>query len=343
MSSPEDRQKDPARATVRRILAGRETHSPAARAEARAPVNIALVKYWGKRDDRLNLPVTSSLSVSLAGLDTETEIRVCGKPDRLELDGRTIEPEAPALRRLSGFLDLFRTSPDMAFQVCSRNPVPTAAGFASSASGFAALVRALDALFAWRLDARELSLLARLGSGSACRSLYEGFVEWHAGTRPDGMDSHALPLPYTWPNLRVGLWTVDAGEKVLSSREAMQRTVLTSPLYSAWPTTVEADLAAMREAIRTRAIGRFGETLEGNALAMHATMLAARPAIFYPGAGSLEAQQRVRAARADGLPVWFSMDAGPNLKLFFLEPDRAAIGALFPGLRIVPAGGSGAN
>jgi diphosphomevalonate decarboxylase len=328
----------PARAAVRTLLAGRASRSAAARAEARAPVNIALVKYWGKRNEDLNLPVTSSLSVSLGGLDTETEISPVAGPDRLELDGAVVAPDAPALRRLSAFLDLFREKPGRGFSVRSRNPVPTAAGFASSASGFAALVRALDALFTWRLDARELSILARLGSGSACRSLHEGFVEWQAGVRADGMDSHARPLPFAWPDLRVGLWTIESGAKPVSSREAMKRTVRTSPLYAAWPAVVESDLKALRAALGVRDLERFGETIEGNALAMHATLLAARPAIFYPTAGSIQAQGQVRAARADGLRIWFTMDAGPNLKLFFLEGDRTAVEARFPNLRIVPAG-----
>lgn len=328
----------PARTAVRTLLAGRSISPVRDRAAARAPVNIALVKYWGKRDEQLNLPMTSSLSVSLGGLYTETEISAAEGPDRLELDGAEVAPDAPALRRLAAFLDLFRPGPQWGFRVRSRNPVPTAAGFASSASGFAALVRALDGLFEWRLEARELSILARLGSGSACRSLYEGFVEWQAGSRADGMDSHARPLPCRWPDLRVGLWTIESGAKPVSSREAMKRTVRTSPLYAAWPAAVAADLAEMETALKARDLARFGEVLEGNALAMHATMLAARPAIFYPTAGSIEAQNRVRTARADGLQVWFTMDAGPNLKLFFLEGDRAAVESRFPNLGIVPAG-----
>lgn len=333
----------PARAAVQSLLAGRARPPAVARAEARAPVNIALVKYWGKRDESLNLPVTSSLSVSLGGLDTRTAISPIKGPDRLELDGVTLAPDAPALRRLSAFLDLFREEPEQGFEVRSRNPVPTAAGFASSASGFAALVRALDALFAWRLEVRELSILARLGSGSACRSLYEGFVEWQAGTQADGMDSFAQPLPYVWPDLRVGLWTIESGAKPVSSREAMNRTVRTSPLFAAWPAAVESDLETLKAALQARDLARFGETIEGNSLAMHATMLSARPSIFYPTAGSIQAQDRVRAARADGLRIWFTMDAGPNLKLFFLENDRGAVDARFPGLTIVPAGMAGTS
>jgi len=325
--------------TVQCILKGRG-EKPASSAKACAPVNIALVKYWGKRDEALHLPVTDSLSVSLSGLDTETEIHAGEKPDRLELDGRAITPEAPALSRLSAFLDLFRLSPAMGFSVRSHNAVPTAAGFASSASGFAALVRALDSLFSWHLERRELSLLARLGSGSACRSMYDGFVEWRAGSREDGLDSYAIPLPEVWPDLRIGLWTVSAEEKPLSSREAMHRTTQTSPLYSAWPQTVAADLLSLREALRARDIERFGQVLEGNALAMHATMLAARPSIFYPTADSLQAQARVRSARAAGTGVWFTMDAGPNLKLFFLERERPSVEAQFTGLRVVPTGAS---
>ncbi|MDZ4199441.1 MAG: diphosphomevalonate decarboxylase, partial [Kiritimatiellia bacterium] len=211
-------------AVVRRILKGRGG-SPAGRAEGRAPVNIALVKYWGKRDERLNLPVTSSLSVSLAGLETRTEISAGAGPDTMELDGRLLEADHPALRRVSTFLELFRPDPGIGFRLCSRNSVPTAAGLASSASGFAALVRALDGLFGWSLPARELSILARLGSGSACRSLFPGFVQWQAGQAADGMDSYAEPLSERWPELRIGLWVIESGPKPVSSREAMRHTV----------------------------------------------------------------------------------------------------------------------
>lgn len=320
---------------VRQILDGRPM-TPGSAFRASAPVNIALVKYWGKRDEALNLPVTSSLSVSLADLDTETEIAAGSCPDSLMLDGRVLEPGEPDARRLSAFLDLFRP-PGVGFRMKSVNRVPTAAGLASSASGFAALIRALDGLFGWGLPARELSILARLGSGSACRSLFDGFVEWRAGHAKDGMDSYAIRLPAVWPELRIGLWILDAARKPMSSRDAMRHTVQTSPLYRAWPETVETDLRDLRGAIHRKDIERLIRIAEGNALAMHATMAAARPPAIYPTAETHQALARIRKARSDGLRIGFTMDAGPNIKLLFAESDRETVERLF-GIRTIAVG-----
>jgi diphosphomevalonate decarboxylase len=219
--------------------------------------------------------------------------------------------------------------------VDTRNDLPTGAGLASSASGFAALARALDALHGWDLDARALSILARLGSGSAARSLATGFVRWHAGQRTDGMDSVAEALPYAMPDLRVGLLTVSAATKPLGSTAAMARTRDTSPLYPAWPATVASDLRSATEAIAAGEFTALAQVAEGNALAMHAAALAARPAVLYLLPESVAAMQRVWQLRHDGLPLYFTIDAGPNLKLLFLAQNSAAVSAAFPGLRVI--------
>ena len=312
-------------------MAGRP-RDPSAGARAYAPVNIALCKYWGKRDEVLNLPVTSSLSVSLGSLGAVTELRPCDGPDRVVLNGAAVDPDDPFARRVSAYLDLFRTS--HGFEVRTESRVPVAAGLASSACGFAALVLALDRLYGWGLDHRSLSVLARLGSGSACRSVGHGFMEWQAGSRADGMDSYAERLTVDWPGLRVGLCLVSEGPKAVGSREAMRRTRETAALYDAWPQVVARDLPVIRSALQTRDFEQLGEAVEGNALAMHATMLAARPAIVYWLPGTVATLHAVRNLRAGGLPVYATMDAGPNVKLLFLEQDGAALQERFPSLRI---------
>ena len=173
-------------------------------ASAFAPANIALCKYWGKRDSELNLPMTSSLSVSLGDKGTCTKISV-NDQDKIILNGDMLSLDLPFAKRLIAYLDLFRTQDHLHFSIETTNNIPTGAGVASSASGFAALVLALDKLFQWQLDKKHLSILARLGSGSACRSLWQGFVKWHVGVRGDGMDSVAEPLSIEWPNFRMGL------------------------------------------------------------------------------------------------------------------------------------------
>ncbi len=325
---------------VARILSGRGT-KPGEAGRAFAPANIALVKYWGKRDEELNLPVTSSLSVSLGALGSEVTIRRGHGADTVILNGETLPADSSFARRVSAYLDLFRQDSSMVFHLDARNTIPTAAGFASSASGFAALVRSLDQLFGWDLDARELSILARLGSGSACRSLFHGFVEWHAGEAEDGMDSYAKPLAETWPDLRMGLVVISSEEKAISSRAGMKRTVETSPLYTAWPSKVAEDLPEVRAAIRERDFHRLGRTAESNALAMHATMIAAWPPVIYWKPESLAAMKRVAALREQGLAVYFTMDAGPNLKLLFERKDEGAVAAEFPALAVVAPFGEG--
>ncbi len=318
---------------IRRIL-GERGGQPAAEGSAFAPANIALVKYWGKRDEALNLPRTPSLSVSLGELGSRVTIKLNDRADRAALNGHEVDAAGSFSRRLFGFLDLFRPAGAF-FDADAVNTIPTAAGLASSASGFAAVVLALDQLFDWKLDRKSLSILARLGSGSACRSLYDGFALWQAGTAPDGMDSYAEPIPETWPALRMGIWLISEKEKAVSSREAMKRTVETSPLYSDWPRKVAVDLAEVEAAIHERDFERLGRTAESNALMMHETMRSARPPINYWTAESEAGIRRVHAVRSEGLPVYFTMDAGPNIKLLFEEKDAGRVKEHFPAVRIV--------
>lgn len=155
-----------------------------------APANIALCKYWGKRDTTLNLPLTSSLSISLGKKGATCTVQLSDQlQDICILNGKTLAVDSKFSTRITQFLDLFRPCEKMFFHVNSQMNIPLAAGLASSACGFASLVLALNDFFGWKLSQQELSILARLGSGSACRSLVQGFVEWQAGLRADGMDS----------------------------------------------------------------------------------------------------------------------------------------------------------
>ncbi len=321
------------REVVNRLLAGRP-QTPGNRANAFAPANIALGKYWGKRDAELNLPLSSSLSVSLGRLGTQTEITPLNGHDEVFLNGEPVPADDTFARRSSEFLDLFRP-PGTGFRVRTQNSLPTAAGLASSASGFAALALALDELFGWGLTPRELSILARLGSGSACRSVCEGFVLWHAGERKDGLDSFAEALPERWPELRLGLLEINAAAKPLDSRTAMARTVATSALYEAWPVQAQRDLAALRRAIAAKDFEQLGQAAENNALAMHGAMLGARPPILYWQPATVEAIHQVWQLRAEGQKVYLTIDAGPNLVLLFLEGDAEILSRSFPQLEVV--------
>ena len=324
-----------ARQVVQRILAGRGFQANGA-ARVYAPANIALAKYWGKRDEALNLPATGSLSISLGPLGSHVELaRGAGAADAVWLNGQPVPADGSFARRARAFLDLFRPTPDFAFEVKARNTVPTAAGFASSASGFAALAKAANALFGWGLATRELSILARLGSGSAARSLEDGFVEWRAGTAADGMDSFAERLDAEWPELRVGAVVLCSAEKPVGSREGMKRCVETCEFYREWPARVAKDLAALKAAIAARDFAVLGEVAEANALAMHALMAATRPPLVYALPETVAAMRKIWAARAAGLALWFTMDAGPNVKLLFEVRDEARVREVFPGVEVV--------
>ena len=324
-----------ARQVVQRILAGRASKARGT-ATAYAPANIALVKYWGKRNDALNLPVTGSLSISLGPLGSHVELaQGTGTADAVWLNSQPLPADSSFARRAGAYLDLFRPAPDFFFDLKARNTVPTAAGFASSASGFAALAKGLNSLFGWGLGPRELSILARLGSGSAARSLEEGFVEWHAGTAADGMDSYAERFDAEWPELRVGALVLCAREKPVGSREGMKRSVETCEFYREWPGRVAQDLAALKAAIAQKDFAALGGVAEENALAMHALMAATRPPIVYLLPETVAAMRRIWAAREAGLPLWFTMDAGPNVKLLFEAQNEARVREVFPAVEVV--------
>lgn len=318
------------RAAVRSALEGRKPHAVPGSARAFASANVALVKYWGKRDEALHLPRTGSLSVSLGGWGSEATLSLTRKAAEVWLAGEKLPPDAPFAARALAYLDLFRPASGENFVLRTRNTLPTAAGFASSASGFAAIAKALDALFGWDLPEKNLSVLARLGSGSAARSLRSGFVEWKCGRKADGSDSYAAGLPVRWEDFRVGAVVVKRTQKPLSSGEAMRRSVETSPFMAAWDATAKRDLRAAKEAIRNRELKTLGETAEGNSLAMHAVMLAARESVFYPTGETLSVLAKVRQLRAEGAAVYATMDAGPNVKLLFEARDEAAVRRAFP-------------
>lgn len=302
-----------------------------------APVNIALIKYWGKRCSLFNLPVTDSLSVTVPDTLTKTTIRAVDGPcDLISLNQSQMQNDNGFYKRTSQFLDLFRSKTAPFFEVDTTNTVATAAGLASSASGFAALVLALNDLFQWQLSFKHLSILARMGSGSACRSFWPGFVHWHAGTEENGMDSFAEPLSETWPDLMLALVIVNQSQKPISSRDAMQQTVKTSPLYEAWPNTVTKHLSELKQAITKQDFAHFGQVVEQQALTMHATMLASWPSIDYRLEATLAAIHLVYELRQAGLPIYFTQDAGPNIKLLFEKRYQTDILRVFPSAIIKP-------
>jgi diphosphomevalonate decarboxylase len=313
---------------------------------ARANVNVALVKYWGKRDAARNLPATGSLSLTLDGLDVEATVAFEGSADVFEIDGAAAEGDER--RRLAEFLDLVRAECGRQgpVRVATRSRVPRGAGLASSAAAFAAVALAASRAAGCSLDAPALSRLARRGSGSAARSIFGGIVEWRRGERADGLDSVAAPLlaPAAW-DLRVVVALVSSARKAVSSRAGMAHAA-TSPFYPAWVAGAAADLARAREAVARRDLAALGAVTEHSTLKMHAVGLGAEPPLLYWRGATVDCVQRIWALRAAGTPAWITIDAGPQVKVVCEPPAvevvRAAL-AEVPGVERVVACGLGAG
>lgn len=280
-------------------------------ATATATPNLALVKYWGKRDSNLILPAAGSLSLTLDIFPTTTtvEVREDLRADDFSLNGIT-QTGVPA-ERVTQFLRHVRelAGSNSFARVTSHNEAPTAAGLASSASGFAALATAASAAYGLDLSQRDLSRLARRGSGSACRSVIPRVAVWHAGND----DETSFAEEVAAPAMAMVILVVDGAKKAVSSREAMRSTARTSPFYAAWITSTEATLREMLEACATDDFARIGEITELNALRMHATIQACDPPIRYLAPRSVAAFDRVAELRNSGVPAYATADAGPNV------------------------------
>lgn len=291
-------------------------------ATAKAHTNIALIKYWGKRDEALILPTNNSLSLTLDGFYTTTTVHFQEdlNADQFYLNNEKIDDIQ--LKRVTSFLDLVRDlagKKDLFARVDSINHVPTAAGFASSASGFAALAASASRALGMNLTDQELSRLTRQGSGSACRSIYGGFAEWKKGSRADGADSFAVPIaPQTHWDIRVGAVVLSKTKKDVSSRVGMKRTVDTSPFFQSWVDSIPNDLKIIKEGIETRDFEKVGGVAEANCLKMHATTLGANPPFTYFHDTTLSVMHAIQDMRKEGIPAYFTIDAGPNVKVLYL-------------------------
>ncbi|MHB8351647.1 MAG: diphosphomevalonate decarboxylase [Thermoplasmata archaeon] len=304
-----------------------------------AAPNIALVKYWGIRDPARALPFNSSLSVTLAGLITRTTVRFDPglTADRLILNGR--RATGNPLRSVREFLDRIRRVAELEeFAVVrSRNNFPTASGLASSASGFAALAGAAARAAGLSLDAEALSRLARFGSGSACRSVFGGFVEWRAGRRPDGGDCRAVQLfpPGHWPALvDLVCGVAHAPHKEIRSAVAMQASVETSPGFAARQRALPARLLRIRRALAQRSGARLFPLLIEECDDFRAVCEGTQPSLDYLTATSRQILEAVRTLNRDAgrFVAGYTHDAGAHVHIFTLRPDLPRLRAALAGI-----------
>lgn len=301
--------------------------------------SLALVKYWGKRSAAENTPATGSLAVTLAGLESRTEASF---DDR---DSVTVNGEDQPVGRFTAFLDSLRADlglGDQGLAISSANNFPTAAGLASSSSGFAALAGAVAALAQGSRSLPEvaparLSALARLGSGSATRPVYGGFTVFDAGAQA-AVPEHDEAF---WPDFRVILCVVREGAKATSSRAGMESSRLTSPYYDRWVETSPALLSEARRALADRDWNRLGPLVRQSYLRMFGTMFSAEPPLIYWQPESLALIQALQALRQEGFTAWETMDAGPQVKVFCPADQSEALVAELdrrvPGLRFLTA------
>ena len=298
-------------------------------ATAIAHPNIAIIKYWGNRDNALRLPVNGSISMNLAGLFARTTVRFDAslRANALSINNR--EVTGKGLERVSYILELVRgmAKTNERAEVVSANNFPTGAGIASSAAAFAALALAASKAAGLDLSERELSRLARRGSGSAARSIPGGFVEWRMGTGEADSVAESIARPEHW-NLADCVAIVSAGHKTTGSTEG-HAIAGTSPLQAARVADATRRLDLCRAAVLGRDFEALAKIVELDSDMMHAVMITSTPALHYWEAASVAVMQSVRAWRQDGLPVCYTVDAGPNVHVLCpREVQKEAAGRL---------------
>lgn len=304
-----------------------------------APSNIALVKYWGKRDAARQWPANDSLSMTLTAARTETRATIVDSgEDELVYGGKLLTPESKEAARVMRHLDLLRreTGASAHLRIETQNTFPSAAGIASSASGFAALTLAGTAALLEAPDLAQLAdrgftrsrlaSLARLGSGSACRSLFGGYVLWEAGTAPERQDVRPILAPEAFP-LADLIVVLQAEEKRVSSSEA-HRHAWTSPLFGPRLAGLPERLKRIEAALAAGDFERLGIEIEHEALEMHAVIMTAEPPVRYLETATVELCAWLREERARGsFEAYFTIDAGPNVHVLCRPRDAAAVSA----------------
>ena len=323
------------------------------RARAIAHPSLALIKYWGKADPERNIPATSSLALTLGALNTDTTVEVlpCDGENHVvdkviigavEQNPSRFEPFFAALRSEAKAGKEAAPGEPFRLIVHSTSDFPSAAGLASSASGFAALAVAASAALHMQMSREKLSSLARLGSASAARSLWGGFVRLDAGAEA------AQPVhdEHWWPELRVIVVQTADGPKAISSRKAMESVRVSSPCYDSWIRDSRQLMERALESLENRDLKSLGALMRLSYMRMFSTMFSADPPIIYWNPESLKVINFCERARAEGLSAWETMDAGPQVKIFCLSEELdimiEKIQVFLPGLkyRVSEAGGA---
>lgn len=282
--------------------------------------NIAFVKYWGKKDEELRLPLNNSISMNLENLQTETTVEFNDFDDDIITINENAA-EGVAKERVVKHLDIFRNlaKTELKAMVVSKNNFPMSSGIASSASGFAALTVACASALNLDLNERELSILARLGSGSACRSIPAGFTEWLTGTCNDDSYSVSIAPPEHFEIYDLVVLVKKEKKKILST-EGMQRF---NPYFYARLAEVQENLENIRRAILTKNFQQLGIYTEKDCISMHTVMM--NSGLFYWEPETLKVMKEVWNLRKNNIKCYFTIDAGPNVHILCLNDDKEKI------------------
>ena len=308
---------------------------------ARAHTNIALIKYWGKSNKELKTPLMSSLSMTLDAFYTDTTFEHGNhlEKDSFILNG--VEQTTEQSKRVVNYIHRLQKNYSFTdhFKIESTNHVPTSAGLASSASAFAALATAFAASYGLNLSKEELSKLARLGSGSATRSIYGGFALWNKGHNHDDSYAIAIDEKPDW-DLHMLAVEVNTHEKKISSTQGMIR-AQTSPFYQPWLNRNYTEIEAMKQAIDEKDFTKLGQLSENSANEMHAINLSAQPGFTYFESDTLKLINLVQQLRQDGVECYYTIDAGPNVKILCTLRNKkkiiSAVHNLLGNVKIVDA------
>lgn len=294
-------------------------------AKAIAHPNIALIKYWGNQDDTLHIPSADSISMNLGALTTKTQVILDPNLNHDVLIYNNQLADSSATLRVERFLNYFRNHSRIKTycRIISENNFPTAAGIASSASAFAALTLAAATVYELNLDQTELSRLARLGSGSASRSIPTGFVYWHAGNDHQSSYAESIAPPEHW-DLIDCIAIIGDEPKRISSLEG-HRLAQTSPLQKTRVETAHSRIEACRTAIIEKNFARLTEVVELDTNLMHAVMMTSRPPLFYWHPPTIAVIQNVLKWRSQGLPVFYTIDAGASVHVICLKKDAEEV------------------
>jgi diphosphomevalonate decarboxylase len=294
-------------------------------ATALAHPNIAFIKYWGNRDNALRLPVNDSISMNLDGLFTRTTVSFQPSlgTDELIINGH--EVTGKGLERVSAILEIVRLGAGLSLraEVVSENNFPTGAGIASSAAAFAALALAATKAAGLEWSESQVSRLARLGSGSASRSIPSGFVEWQMGTGDEDCYAISIAPPEHWA-LADCVTVVSAGHKATGSTEG-HALAPTSPLQAARIADAARRLEICRRAIFERDFEAFAGIIELDSDMMHAVMMTSQPALFYWQPATLAVMEAVRGWRRGGLAAAYTIDAGPNVHVICPQAEMETV------------------